>query len=286
MTNDLDTVDRQIISILQQDGRTPNVEIARRVGVSEATIRKRLERLINDKVIRITAIPDATKVGLSTVTFLMLDVDLSRVEQVAGELANLPEVRAIHYTTGEGDLIVEAWLPSTDDLLRFLTHHVASIAGIRQMATSHVLRTIKSSSEWVLPSAAPPQVLVVDDDPDFVEVVRLTLATEGLEIRSASNGQEAIASMRVHRPDMVILDVMMQGMLDGLMTSRQIRADENLKTVPILMISSITGSDFAKLLPREQAGLPVDNFMLKPIDPEQLLAETRRLVKLARENRG
>lgn len=277
MSYDLDAVDRQIISILQQDGRTANVEIARRVGISEATVRKRLERLIADGVIRVTAVPNAARVDLSTVTFITLDIDLSYLDRIADQLARLPEVRSLYYTTGESDLIVEAWFRSSEDLLRFLTQQIASISGIKQAATSHVLRTIKDSSTWVLPPSSPPCILVVDDDPDFVEIVRLTLMAEGFQVDSARNGDEAMALMRVSKPDLVILDVMMQGILDGLRTGRAMRADGHLRTVPILMVSSITGSAFADLLPRDKS-LPVDNFLVKPIETKQLIAEVKHLL--------
>jgi Lrp/AsnC family transcriptional regulator for asnA, asnC and gidA len=278
MSHDLDSVDVQIIRILQQDGRASNVEIARRVGVSEATVRKRLERLISENVIRITAVPDSAKVDLATVTFIALGVDLSLVDRIADQLAQAPEVRAIYYTTGENDLIVEAWFSSGDELLRFLTQRVASIPGIHRTATSHVLRVIKDSSRWILPPGAPARILIVDDDPDFVEITRAALAIEGFEVSSASNGQEALALMRVHRPDLVILDIMMQGILDGLRTAEEMRADSDLRRVPILMVSSITDSAFSGLLPRVKS-LPVDNFMAKPIEMSVLLAETKRLLR-------
>jgi Lrp/AsnC family transcriptional regulator, regulator for asnA, asnC and gidA len=278
MPHDLDAVDQQIIRILQQDGRTPNVEIARRIGVSEATVRKRLERLTSEDIIRVTAVPNADKVGFSTVTFLTFDVELSQVDRIAERLGRLPEVRSIYYTTGESDLVVEAWFSSGNSLLLFLTHHIASIPGIKRTATSHVLRTIKDGSAWALPSACPPRVLVVDDDPDFVEIVRLTLTAEGFEVASASHGEEALALMRVSKPDVVILDIMMHGILDGLGTAKQMHTDGDLRSVPILMVSSITNSSFASLLPKD-ATLPAANFLVKPIEASLLVAETRRLLR-------
>jgi len=278
MGYDLDPIDRQIVRILQQDGRLPNVEIARRVAVSEATIRKRLDRLVAEGVIRIVAIPDAAAVGFSTVTFIALEVDLAQVKQIADQLARLPEVRAIHYTTGESDLILEAWFPTSNDLLRFLTQHVASIPGIQHTATSHVLRTLKDASTWLLPSPTPPRILVVDDDADFVEVTRLVLAAEGFEVGCACNGEEAMALMHLQRPDLVILDVMMRGILDGLRTGQEMRTNGDLRSVPILMVSSITDSAFAGLLPRADS-LPADNFLVKPIDQAVLTAEVKRLLR-------
>lgn len=278
MPNNLDAIDQKIIAILQQDGRTSNVDIARRVDISEATVRKRLERLLADGVIRITAVPNAAKIGFSTITFLTMSIDLSKVDQIAAQLERVPEVRAIHYTTGESDLVVEAWFPSNDALLHFLTHQVASIPGIRQTATSHVLRTMKDSSEWVLPATTPARILLVDDDPDFVETTRLILRATGFEIQTAHNGEAALATMQMSRPDLVILDLMMQGLLDGLQTAKAIRADSELKNVPILMVSSITTTSFAGLLPSGES-LPADNLLVKPIEPSLLVAEAKRLTR-------
>ncbi len=278
MAYDLDAVDRQIICTLQRDGRASNVDVARQVGISEATVRKRLDRLLADGVIRIAALPDAARTGFSTVTFIAFNVDPAQIERIADQLARSPQVRAIYYTTGESDLLVEAWFPSSEELLHFLTQHVASIPGIHRTATWHVLRTIQDPGRWVLPPDAPPRVLVVDDDPDFVEVTRLTLTAGGFEVLSAGNGEEALALMRISRPDLVILDVMMRGILDGLQAAKEMRADGDLRTVPVLMVSSIPASAFAGLLPKEET-LPVDNFLTKPVDRSVLLAEARRLVR-------
>ncbi|MGC9334573.1 MAG: response regulator [Anaerolineae bacterium] len=275
---ELDSVDRQIIRILQVDGRTANVEIARRVGVSEATVRKRLDRLVSEGIIHITAAPNPSKVGLSTVTFITLDVDLSHLERIADELGQSPQVRAIYYTTGENNLILEAWFRSSEELLRFLTQEITTIRGVQRASTSHVLRTLKNGSYWVLPSESQPTIMVVDDDPDFVEAVRLALASERLEVSTASTGEDALASMRLSRPDLVIMDVMMHGILDGLRTAREMRADNDLRTIPILMVSSISESGFARLLP-EHSELPVDNLLLKPVEPSQLAAEIRQLLR-------
>lgn len=277
MTYHLDAVDRQIISLLQQDGRTSNVEVASQVGVSEATVRKRLDRLLDEGVVRITAVPNATKVGFSTVTFVTLDVDLAHLDRIADRLGRLPEVRAIYYTTGENDLVVEAWFDSSEQLLYFLTQQIAAIPGIKQAATSHVLRTLKDSSTWILPSQSPPCILVVDDDSDFIEVIRLALTKEGYEVNIARTGQGALAAMRVAAPDLVIMDIMMQGVLDGLRTAKEMRADSDLRNVPVLMVSSIGQSGFAGLLPKEE-DLPADNFFIKPLDVPMLLAEVERLV--------
>ena len=154
MSHVLDSVDRQIIRILQRDGRTSNVEIARQIGISEATVRKRLDRLVSAQAIRITAVPDAVSAGFSTIAFLTLSVELARANQIADEISRMPEVRTIHLTTGGTELLVEAWFTSSDHLLRFMTEHVGGISGIRRTATIHVLKTVKDGSGWILPYAS------------------------------------------------------------------------------------------------------------------------------------
>jgi Lrp/AsnC family transcriptional regulator for asnA, asnC and gidA len=156
MSHVLDSVDRQIIRVLQRDGRTSNVEIARHVGVSEATVRKRLERLLSTRMIRITAMPNASRIGFSSIAFMTLSMDLASVGQIAEEIARLPDVRTVHLTSGGSELIVEAWFMSSEELLHFMTQHIGGIAGIRKMAISHVLRTFKDGSGWILPSAPSP----------------------------------------------------------------------------------------------------------------------------------
>lgn len=150
----MDSVDRQIIHILQQDGRTTNVDVARQVGISEATVRKRLERLVAARAVRVTAVPDAASAGYSTIAFLTLRVDLGKVDQIADQIARMPEVRTIHLTTGGSELLLEAWFTSGDDLLRFMTQHIGRIPGIRRTSVSQVAKTIKDGSGWVLPCSS------------------------------------------------------------------------------------------------------------------------------------
>lgn len=166
MSHALDSVDRQIIHILQQDGRTSNVEISRQIGMSEATVRKRLDRLVSAQMIRITAVPDASIAGFSTIAFMTLSVDLAQVGQIADRIAQLPEVRAIHLTTGGSELLLEAWFTSSDALLRFMTQHIGGIPGIRRMAISQVLRTIKDGGGWVLPFTSLPCSATTTDEPE------------------------------------------------------------------------------------------------------------------------
>lgn len=120
-----------------------------------------------------------------------------------------------------------------------------------------------------------PKILVVDDDPDFVEITRMILEPEGYEVSSAANGAEALARMRQHRPDLVLLDVMMSHVLDGLNVSKQMQKDPEFRDIPIIMVSSIADSPHAQLFPTDEY-LPVDEWMSKPLQSDALLEKVRR----------
>nr|MBC7246084.1 response regulator [Chloroflexota bacterium] len=277
MGYEIDELDRRIIAFLQLDGRASNVEIARALGVAEATVRKRIERLLSEGVMRIAAVPSVNRLGLEVETVILLKVDPTRALRIGEQLAEMREVRAVRYTTGEYDLIVEAAFPSNDDLLHFLTNRLISIPGIQSTIISHVLKNIKQSCDWILPREGPPIILVVDDDPDFVEFTRMVLEKAGYRVIAAANGEQGLQAMRQEQPDLVILDVMMSGILDGLNASMRMRTVQGLEKTPILMVSSITSSDYAAMFPTDEY-VPVESFLSKPVSPEQLLSEVQRLL--------
>lgn len=272
----LDETDLRIIRLLQDDGRMSNVDVARALGMSEATVRKRVDRLLTEKVIRVVALPDLAVVGYPVLTLVTLKVDLARVEAVSKALAALPKVRWVSYATGEYDLALEAAFSSDEELVSFLTEQLAAIPGILSVSTAHVLRTTKTVADWRLPSAPPPTILIVDDDPDFVEMTRTVLETAGYRVLEAASGNEALTCMRRQHPSLVVLDVMMEGLLDGLDASRAMRLDESLRRIPIIMVSSIASSDYAGMFPTDEY-LPVDVFLSKPVNPARLLEEVERL---------
>jgi Lrp/AsnC family transcriptional regulator for asnA, asnC and gidA len=274
----IDQLDRDIIRALQLDGRRSNVDIARDLGVAESTVRKRLDRLLQDQVLRIAALPRLDAVGLSVQTQIYLQVELAYVDRVANRLASLPQVRTVTYTTGEYTLIIETAFPDNDALLHFLSSEIASLPGVVKTTTAHILRQIKASHQWQLPLPPPPTVLIVDDDPDFVEITRIVLRNAGYAVLDAPDGDAGLAALRKHYPDLIILDVMMNSLLEGISTTWTIRADEDLRNTPILMVSSIADSEFAEAFPTDEY-VPVDNFLCKPIAPQQLLETIERLTK-------
>jgi formate transporter len=128
----------------------------------------------------------------------------------------------------------------------------------------------------VKPGVAPT-ILIVDDDLDFVELNTTILTQEGYKVSSAANGHKALQAMKTDRPDLVLLDVMMATPLEGVSVARKMAGDPALKDVPIIMISSIDSSQHADLLP-DDVHIPIDAWISKPLDPDDLLKTIRRFL--------
>ena len=139
----MDQLDRTIIEILQGDGRASHAKMARGLGVSEGTVRRRLTKLIDERIIRIVAIAEPAQLGYHTSAFIGLQVDPARVETVATQLADLQETEHVAITTGSYDIFVWVNVASSEALAAFLHHKVGTIEGVRQTETFVSLETRK-----------------------------------------------------------------------------------------------------------------------------------------------
>ena len=125
-------LDIKIISMLQANGRVSNVEIARNVGISEGTVRRRLKRLIQDEFIRVSALRDPGKMGYASEALVGVQADPDKIDQVAEDLARLDEVDWVTITTGTHDVFA---LQSAEALGIFLRTKVGTIPGVRRTET-------------------------------------------------------------------------------------------------------------------------------------------------------
>ena len=131
----MDVLDTKIIEILQGDGRASNAGIARQVGVSEGTVRRRLKRLVQEEYIQVVALPDRAKMGYDSQALVGVQVDPDKVDQVADGLAELDEVNWVAVTTGSYDVFAWAALQSAEALGIFLRTKVGIIPGVRRTET-------------------------------------------------------------------------------------------------------------------------------------------------------
>ena len=140
--------DCQIIRLLQNDGRISNTTIAEKLGISEATVRTRLKRLIGDKVIQIVAVSNPLKLGFEIVGLINIQVDIKKADDVIKELKTLKELWYIVVTTGSSDINVEFNLKSLDELHVLLFEKINKIDGIIRTDTALIMQFIKRQYEW------------------------------------------------------------------------------------------------------------------------------------------
>ncbi len=121
------------------------------------------------------------------------------------------------------------------------------------------------------------KILVVDDDPDFVEYMRTVLESSDYRVVSAGNSEQGMLALSREKPDLVVLDVIMSSVLDGLSMSQRMAEDPDLKHVPVVMVTSIANTDYLALFPTDES-IHIDAFLTKPIAPAELLRQVDRLV--------
>ena len=121
-------------------------------------------------------------------------------------------------------------------------------------------------------------ILVVDDDPDFVEIMRTILEANNYRVLTAVNGDQALAQVKARHPDLMLLDIMMSTVLDGLYVSEQLAQDPVAKDIPVIMVSSIAETPYAEVFPMDQQP-HMDAWLSKPVDPKVLLAKVGQLLQ-------
>jgi len=147
----LDRVEREIILLLQQDGRMPYVEMAQRTGVSEGTIRRKFNRLKEEGVINIVGVANPFKIGFNTVAIIGLRVQQKMLEQAATKLSSMPAVRYVAVSTGTHDIIIQVCLEDNQQLSDFLLRQLPEVEGIIASDTSVVLKIYKQTYDWGVP---------------------------------------------------------------------------------------------------------------------------------------
>ncbi len=131
-----------------------------------------------------------------------------------------------------------------------------------------------------------PKILIIDDDPDLVESMQITLEANDYQVESAYNGTEGLRLVKEINPDLIILDVMMDSITEGFQVSYQLRSRDPqseyraYSNIPILMVTGISQKMHMKFSPEaDEDYLPVDEFVEKPIQFEALLEKVERLIK-------
>jgi two-component system alkaline phosphatase synthesis response regulator PhoP len=117
------------------------------------------------------------------------------------------------------------------------------------------------------------RILIIDDEPDIIKVIRYRLKSMGYEIATAINGKEGLEAVRAIKPDLVLLDYLMP-LLNGAEVCKEIRNDALLKHIPVILMTASIPTELEENIQT----MGVDDYILKPFDPEVLIDKIKKLI--------
>jgi len=126
---------------------------------------------------------------------------------------------------------------------------------------------------------AGEKILIVDDDQDFTAATSTILEANGFEVAVAHNTDDGKKAIGAAKPDLILLDVMMEHMDDGFNMCRDLKSSEDTSSIPVIMLTGVTGKTGLKFSPKtDQEWLPADDYLDKPVDPEELIERVKKLL--------
>lgn len=147
-TDEVSPLDKRIIEHLQQDGRRPFTQIAADLGVSEAAVRARTNRLVERGVLQVVGVTDPLRLGFQQMAMIGIRCERDKLVEVSERIADMPEVDYVVITAGTYDLLIETVCEDNEALLRFLAEKLRQIDGVRDTETFVYLRMVKQTYQW------------------------------------------------------------------------------------------------------------------------------------------
>lgn len=152
----LDDINRKIISFLQYDGRMPFTTIASELGITEATVRRRVKQLTEEGKLQIVAVVEPQDLGWNEAAMIGISVKANLLAEVAENIAQLPEVTYLFQAAGEFDLFAEVYCRDRHHFVSFLNNKLQQIPGIERTQSFMILKMHKLSYRWG--EAEPPKI--------------------------------------------------------------------------------------------------------------------------------
>jgi Lrp/AsnC family transcriptional regulator for asnA, asnC and gidA len=151
--SEIDRLDVKIVNLLLEDGRRSASEIARQIGdISERAVRYRIDRMLEDGVIRISAVARPQAFGFSTIADVWLEVESDQILEVAKKMAAFDNVSYVACSIGETDVSIQVVARDTSEIYHFVTEVVRKVPGVRKTTTSIVPIILKDVYQWRIPA--------------------------------------------------------------------------------------------------------------------------------------
>ncbi len=145
----LDDFDRQLIEILARDARVSNRKIAADLGVTEGTVRGRIRRLQQDKLIAFTALTSLGLQGPTKLAFIAVQADVENVKSIADKIAQIPQVTGVLITMGRSNIIAICLFDDLESLVEVASDRILAMAGVHHVETSIAVKTFKYNARVV-----------------------------------------------------------------------------------------------------------------------------------------
>jgi Lrp/AsnC family transcriptional regulator for asnA, asnC and gidA len=146
----LDTIDQKLIIELQKDGRVTSSNLSKKLGISIASVSRRIKGLLRDNVISITAMPEPSEIGLNSMAIIALDVTMNQIDNVCEQLVRNRSVHFTALTFGRFDIIVNIYAASPEMLVNIIKNEIAAIDGVRHVETFYIAELKKQTFDWLL----------------------------------------------------------------------------------------------------------------------------------------
>jgi Lrp/AsnC family transcriptional regulator for asnA, asnC and gidA len=147
-----DKTDAKIVELLMQEGRMPAAEIARKIGgITERVVRYRIDRMVREGLITISAIVHPQKIGYYVAADALLEVETGLIQEVAQKLVELDFISYVACSIGETDVSVQVLAKDTAEIYRLVTEVIGKIPGVRKTTTSIVPVVLKDVYQWHIP---------------------------------------------------------------------------------------------------------------------------------------
>ena len=158
----LDELDRSIISFLQYNGRMPFTKIAGELGITEGTVRRRVKQLTEEHKLQIVGVVEPQELGWNEAAMIGISVTSNMLNDVADEIAQLPEVSYLFQAAGEFDFFVEVYCRDREHFVFFLNNKLQQIPGVERTQSFMILKIHKLSYRWgeAEPTKVEPQPVV------------------------------------------------------------------------------------------------------------------------------
>lgn len=155
-TIQLDELDRQLIDLLARDARVSNRKIATELGVTEGTVRGRIKRLQQDRLISFTAITGLQMARKSQLAFIRVQAEVERTREVARLIAKMEQINAVLITMGTFNILAMTLFDELEDLVEVASDRILSIPGVHHVETSIAVKTIKYNARIARITDPPP----------------------------------------------------------------------------------------------------------------------------------